>query len=157
MAVAPQHEVAFKQGQIGEEGVAASLEQRVADSPSILLHDRRMPKGRGSIDHIAVAASGIYVIHAKHYSGDVSAPRPLLGSQKLLIAGRDRSSLIDGLDRQVAAVRAALGPARENLLVQGVLCFTKAELPMLRTLDARRSHPLPQSTGQASTRRDRST
>jgi hypothetical protein len=46
--------------------------------------------------------------------------------------------LLDGLDRQVAAVRAALdGSDYANVGVQGVLCFTNAELPMLRTLTMR--------------------
>ena len=136
---APPHEVAFRQGQVGEESVGALLDERTADGPAVVLHDRRMPGGRGNIDHLAIAPSGVYVIDAKAWQGKVALRTPLLARKKLLIAGRDRTSLIDGLDRQVAAVRAAIGD--DDVAVRGVLCFTRAELPLLRTLTIR-SHML---------------
>lgn len=117
------------------------LDERTARGPGIVLHDRRMPRGRGNVDHIAVAPTGVYVIDAKAWQGKVAAPTPLFGRQKLLIDGRDRTSLIDGLDRQVAVVRATLGEDHVDVGVHGVLCFTRAELPLLRTLTIR-SHLL---------------
>ncbi len=61
---------------------------------------------------------------------------PLFGQPKLFVAGRDRTKLIDGLDRQVAAVTDAL--AGEDIpAVRGVLCFTRAELPLLGTTRVR--------------------
>jgi hypothetical protein len=58
-----------------------------------------------------------------------------LGATKLRIAGRDHTKLIDGLDRQVAAVRDALRRSDQaNVPVQGVLCSTNADLPVLRTV-----------------------
>jgi hypothetical protein len=44
---------------------------------------------------------------------------------------------IDGLDRQVAAVREALTTIGVDALIQGVLCFTQADLPLLGTLTMR--------------------
>jgi hypothetical protein len=55
---APQEEKAFRRGQQGELAVAAYLERRTRHVPTILLHDRRMPRGRGNIDHLAVAPAG---------------------------------------------------------------------------------------------------
>lgn len=127
----PQHETAFRRGAAGEAAVAESLERRLEGGPAILLHDRRMPRGRGNIDHLAIAPTGVYVVDAKDWSGKVRVATPLLGASKLLIAGRDRTSLIDGLDRQVAAVDDALAPA--DITIQGVLCFTRADLPLLGT------------------------
>jgi nuclease-like protein len=93
-----------------------------------------MPHGRGDIDHIAIAPSGIYVIDTKDWAGSVRVRRPLFGAPKLLIAGRDRTHLIDGLEGQIAAVRAALATnADMDLPIQGVLCFTRADLPLLGT------------------------
>ena len=138
---APQHEVAFRDGQVGEESVGGLLDDRTANGPAIVRHDRRMPRSRGNVDHIVVAPTGVYVIDAKAWHGKVSTPTPLFGQQKLLIAGRDRTSLIDGLDRQVAAVRSALGDDHNEVAVRGVLCFTQADLPLLRTLTIR-SHLL---------------
>jgi hypothetical protein len=55
-----------------------------------------------------------------------------------MISGRNRTKLIHGLDRQVAAVRHALaGNGHADVPVQGVLCFTKADLPLLGTLKMR--------------------
>ena len=72
------------------------------------LHNRRMPANRGDIDHIAVAPSGVYVIDTKDWKGKVEIQSPWFGAPKLLINGRDRTKLIDGLERQVAAVRSVL-------------------------------------------------
>lgn len=128
----PQHEFAFHQGAVAERAVADSLTKRTAGSPVITLHNRRMPGGRGDIDHIAIAATGVYVIDTKDWEGKVQTP--WFGASKLLIRGRDRTNLIDGLDRQITAVRAVLDcDGYEEVPIQGALCFTKADLPFLIT------------------------
>lgn len=105
--------------------VAEPLERRTKESPAIVLHDRRMPRGHGNIDHIAVGASGVFVVDSKNYnSGRGNVATPLFGKPKLLIGGRERTKLIDGLDRQVNAVAAALVAAEVHATVAGVLCFT---------------------------------
>ena len=134
----PQHEAAFHQGELGERAVAAALEQRAAHGPAVVLHDRRMPRGRGNIDHLAVAPAGVFVIDAKNIHGKVRVVTPLFGGQQLMISGRDRTKLIDGLDRQVYAVRGALASSGHvDVPVQGVLCFTSTDLPLLGTLRMR--------------------
>jgi hypothetical protein len=128
---APQHEAAFQSGQVGEELVARSLERGTANGRAIILHDRQMPHGRGNIDHLAVAPSGVYVIDAKNISGRVSISRPLFGQAKLKVNRRNRRGLVDGLDRQVSAVRRSLAAMdHADVPVHGVFCFTKAELPL---------------------------
>lgn len=131
---APQHEAAFRQGQLAEESVAESLERRTADGPVILLHNRRMPKGRGDLDHIAIAPTGVFVIDTKDWGGTVRVESPLFGTPRLLVGGRDRTKLVDGLDRQVAAVRAALEAlGRSEITIQGVFCLTRADKPLFGT------------------------
>jgi hypothetical protein len=134
---APQHERAWLTGQIGEDAVAEALERRTAEGSVILLHDRRMPGSRANIDHVAVAPTGVYVIDAKAWTGSVKVARPIFGPAKLLIDGRDRTKLIDGLDRQVEAVHAALADQHAAVPLHGVLCFTRADLPLLSTLKMR--------------------
>jgi Nuclease-related domain len=130
----PQHESAFHQGDLGEKAVAAYLEKHTTRGPTIILHNRRMPRGRGDIDHLAITPTGVFVIDAKNIKGKVRVANPLFGAAKLLIAGRNRTKLIDGLDRQVTAVRDALAASgHSDLLVQGVLCFTTADLPFFGT------------------------
>jgi hypothetical protein len=130
----PQHELAFHQGAVAERAVADSLEKRTVSGSVITLHNRQMPGRRGDIDHIAVAPTGVYVIDTKDWKGAVEIQSPWFGAPKLLIGGRDCTKLIDGLDRQVTAVRSALDrDGCENVPIWGALCFTKADLPFLRT------------------------
>jgi hypothetical protein len=133
----PQHEQAFHIGEIGEREVAATLERRTADGPTVILHDRRMPGGYGNIDHLAIAPTGVFVIDAKNIKGKVRIANPLFGPARLMISGRNRTKLIDGLDRQVSAVSNALKICGHEVPVQGALCFTTAELPLFGTLSMR--------------------
>jgi hypothetical protein len=90
-----------------------------------------------------VAPSGVFVIDAKATTGAVTVERPLFGPLKLTIAGRNRTTMLDGLDRQVAAVRHVLDASdHADVSITGVLCFTKADLPLLRTSIEARGHLL---------------
>ena len=144
---APQPETAWARGAAGERAVAESLARRTIDTPAAFLHDRRRQAGsKGNIDVLAVVPSGVYVVDAKDLSGKVRVESPLFGASKLRVAGRDRTKLIDGLDAQVAAVRAAVAPAIE---VHGVLCFTaRADLPLLG-VSRMRGHLLTSPRGLA--------
>jgi Nuclease-related domain len=132
-------EKSWATGAAGEQLLAESLARRC---PAVsMLHDRRMPHSRANIDHIAVVASGVYVIDAKRYRGKIKVLKPLFGAQKLRIAGRDRTKLVDGLGKQVAVVKAALVDVAPDAPVRGCLCFVAPEgfmadsgLPVLRTL-----------------------
>jgi hypothetical protein len=54
---------------------------------------------------------------------------------RLMVNSRDQSKLLEGLGRQLAVVREALGVAGHgDVLVQGVLCFTTGNLPRFKTL-----------------------
>jgi Nuclease-related domain len=134
----PQHERAWDTGGRGEQAVGRSLERRTAKGPAVILHDRLMPRSRANIDHLAVAPRGVFVIDAKAVKGKVRIAQPLLGKPKLMISGRNRTKLVDGLDRQVTAVRQALADAGwADVPVRGVLCFTKADLPLLGSAQIR--------------------
>jgi hypothetical protein len=135
---APQHEEAFRIGEAGEIAVGAAIENAVAKVDGIVLHNRRLPGRRGDIDHIAIVPSGIYVIDAKAVRGKVEVRRPWRTPPQLFIAGRDRTNYLDGLDRQIEAVRAAIHAAGlPPALAWGALCFTDADLPRLRAHEVR--------------------
>jgi len=51
-------------------------------------------------------------------------------TELLYVAGRDRSSLVEGMHKQVALVRAALVDQPE-VPVRGVLCFVDADWPLI--------------------------
>lgn len=135
---APTSETAWAIGAAGEEALAAHLVSRCPDV--ILLHDRRLPRSRANIDHLAVASSGVYVIDAKRYAGKIEVRKPLFGEPRLLIAGRDKTQLVNGLTRQLDVVQSALAETVPEMPVHACFCFLNparqsggSGLPLLRT------------------------
>ncbi len=136
---APTHEKAWAEG---EEALGAFFVKRCPEV--VVLHDRRMPGSRANIDHLAITPSGVHVIDAKRYKGKIEVRKPLFGAEKLLIAGRDKTKLLDGLERQADAVRQALERGLEHVPVHACLCFVNPDgqrggstLPIMRTLQVR--------------------
>jgi len=104
------------------------------DRAAVSLHTRRMPDGPGMIDEIAVTPAGVFVVEHTDVRGKVRIARPLFGATRLLVDGWDRTKALDGVDRQVRAVRHVLGAAgHRGLAVQGAICFARADMPLLRT------------------------
>lgn len=124
--------------------IGAAGERRVADAIDALapkdvyaLHDRRTPRSRANIDHVAIAASGVYVIDAKNYPGATLAVRREGGrgrpvQETLIVRGRQRNDLLAGLARQLFSVEEALRSAPElaHIPVHGALCFLGANWPL---------------------------
>jgi len=134
VASEPQHVTAWQTGSHGEVRVGGLLEQSPAETGGLVLHDRRVPRSRANIDHLAVAPSGVWVIDAKEFKGAVD--KVDVGGLfridfRLRVGGRDRSNLADGVDWQVAIVSEALGHVPPGVSVHGVLCFVGAEWPLL--------------------------
>lgn len=123
----------WSQGAAGEARVAEKLDA-LAEVGVASLHDRRIPGSRANIDHIAVTPWGVWVVDAKRYVGKrvssdvVGGLFGFGGRRRLLVGGRDRSPLIDGIERQVALVRAVVGDAVD---VTGCLCFVDGEWPLI--------------------------
>jgi hypothetical protein len=129
----PQSTRAWAKGSEGERRMARRLTNDLEDR-AVLLHDRKVPGTRGNIDHLAVAASGIWVIDAKHYTGRVQqrdVGRWLKADRRLYVGGRDRTKAVEGLGWQVDAVRKAMAGVRPSTAaevpVHAVLCFIEAE------------------------------
>jgi hypothetical protein len=133
-----------RQGAKGEVRTAERLSKHLEGSSVRVLHDRRIPgHGEANIDHIAIGPGGVTVIDSKTHHGGVRidhvgglfAPRRAV----LLIHGRDQTRLIDGVERQIRHVRAALRAASEpEIDVRGALCFPNVDgLPLLRQLSLR--------------------
>ena len=133
LSAAPGHESAWARGADGEERLARSLTKRL-DERVIVLHDRRVPGSRANIDHLAVTPAGVWVVDAKRYKGKVAVSKPLFGQPKLIIGGRDRSKLVDGLAKQVTLVQTVVAALEPSVLVRGALCFVDADLPLLGNL-----------------------
>jgi hypothetical protein len=132
----PSSTTSWASGARGEEVLGAGLE-RLADRGVRVLHDRRMPRSRANIDHITVGPGGVHVIDTKRYADKRPTRRVegwLFGRrvEKLYVGGRDRSSLVVGVHKQVAVVVDALTDAGlEGVPVRGVLCFVDGRWPLI--------------------------
>jgi hypothetical protein len=123
----PRNVRAWRQGAEGEAATARALAIRLARSDVIVLHDRRVPgRGRANIDHIAIGATGVTVIDTKSSRGRVQlATAGIINRrEQLLVNGRDRSSQLDSLQRQMERVAGVLVQNDAgDVSVFGALCF----------------------------------
>lgn len=132
LASDPSTTRAWERGSVGESKLAAVL-GRIERDDVVALHDRHAPGARWNIDHIVIAPSGVYVVDAKRYTGEVRV-RDVAGvfsrpDRRLFVGGHDRSASARQMGWQINAVRTALGP-RQDLAVVPVLCFVDAEWPL---------------------------
>jgi Nuclease-related domain len=123
----PRSVEAWRQGAEGEASTARALELRLHRSDAVVIHDWRVPgRGRANIDHIAIGPGGVTVIDTKSSRGRVQIATVgiLNRREQLLVNGRDRTSQLDALERQIARVAAALDRHdAPDVGVLGALCF----------------------------------
>lgn len=118
-------------GAEGEARVGARLDRIASDSIRVL-HDRRIPGTKANIDHLVVTPAGVWVVDTKRYKGGNPSLRVEGGLlrprvEKLIVGGRDRSKLVEGVLWQVGRVLEVLPDAP----VRGVLCFVDSEWGLL--------------------------
>jgi hypothetical protein len=127
LAGEPRNVDVWRQGAEGEAATARALELRLLRSDAIAMHDRRVPgRGRANIDHIAIGPGGVTVIDTKSSRGRVQMATVgiLNRRERLLVNGRDRTSQLDALERQIARVANALDRHDAgDVAVLGALCF----------------------------------
>jgi hypothetical protein len=128
----PQSTRAWAVGARGEQALGAFLEELHDGHKTFVLHDRRIPRSRANVDHLVIAAGGIFVIDAKRYEGKVR--RVDKGGffsldERLYVGRRDCTKLVARMAKQVAAVRSALNPTLvdEAVPIIPVLCFVASE------------------------------
>ncbi len=138
----PRREQAWRRHGDGERSTTDRLERLLRDTSVVVLHDRRIPRTRANIDHLAVGPGGVTVIDSEDCAGKVRVERRALirpPTEHLMIAGSDRTSLVEGVARQIRVVRQVLerlgGPELE---VRGCLCVVTGDgLPLLGRLQVR--------------------
>lgn len=119
----------WAQGARGEELLGARLDALTGDGVR-LLHDRRIPGGR------AISGAGVFVIDAKRYPGRRPALRVEGGLlrprvETLMVGSRDCTRLVDGMQRQLGAVRVVLATAElADVPLTGMPCFVDADWPL---------------------------
>jgi hypothetical protein len=130
----PQHVTAWRTGAVGEEEFGRKLSQ--AASPKlIVLHDRKLPGSRANIDHVAVTPGCVWILDAKRYKGKVETRGHGPFSRRppdLFVGGRNQTKLVEGVKKQVEAVRSILAPlagehGSDEFQVRGGLVFIGAD------------------------------
>jgi len=131
----PQSTTAWAVGARGEVLLGKGLDGLSTRGVRVL-HDRRIPRTKANIDHIAVSSSGVFVIDAKRYSGRPTRQsagglfRPRITF--LMVSGRNQTKLVDGVHKQVGLVRNVLDAAGlAEVRVRGMLCFVEANWPLI--------------------------
>jgi hypothetical protein len=129
---------AWEKGSDGERRLSDFLHEEVGRGHLLILDDRRVPGTKANIDLVAIAPSGVYVVDAKHYDGKVEVGDTGFGRwrrQHLIVKGRDRTPLVDKMEGQVRAVRAALDSVDGNgdVPVYPVVSFVGAEWDLFCT------------------------
>lgn len=127
----PQTTQAWNEGAIGEERLGHRLNEFAGEHLRVL-HDRRIPRSRANIDHLAVTPTGVWVIDAKRYvgrphlvvEGGILRPR----TEKLLVGNRDCTKLVDAMEKQIEVVRSSIP---SDVPVRGALCFVEADWPLI--------------------------
>ena len=137
----PQSTRAFKIGGAGETKLGRHFDRLAAAGDIVALHDRKIIKPRGQVDHVVIGPAAVYVVDAKNYNGRVHirSTGPFgMGEQLLYVGRRDCSRLADAMAKQVTAVREALAglPEAEGVTVTPVLAFVDADWPLLFPPDA---------------------
>jgi hypothetical protein len=125
----------WRKGSNGEARLAAFVKREAGDAV-IPLHDRLIPGTRGNIDHIWVSSNGVWVVDGKAYRGKLVrrevGPSWRRGNE-VVVAGRNRTELAQGVERQVDAVLAALrsDPDLKGVEVHAALCFLDSDWDLL--------------------------
>jgi hypothetical protein len=128
----PAHERRWAHGAGGEELVADALDRRCRPEVAVL-HDRAVPGSRANIDHIAISPGGVWVIDTKRYKGKIAVAKPLFGTAKLKVGGRDQTKLVAALAKQVELVQPVVTAMQPEVQVRGAFCFVEGDLPLLGT------------------------
>jgi Nuclease-related domain len=94
----------------------------------VILSDRRVPGGKGNIDHVVIARSGVWIIDSKHLKGRIEY-RGIGGffdaNERLLIGGKDCTYLTDDMYSQVIPIANLLGD--RSIPIRPALVFVNGD------------------------------
>jgi hypothetical protein len=100
-----------RKGAAGEYVMDRHLHRELQNG-EIILNDCQIPNGRGNIDHIVVASSGVWVIDTKNWAGTIEYRNVggiTRGHDRLLVDQEDRTHLVDDIYAQVIPIASLIG------------------------------------------------
>ncbi len=115
----------WRPGAEGEYLMSLRLQRELGDH-AVVLSDRRVPDSPAVVDHIVVAPSGVWVIHAKKIKGLIEH-RHVAGAHteefRLLIGGHDRTAMVERVYDYVIPVANVL--ADPTIPVHGAIAIVE--------------------------------
>lgn len=129
---APGHVSAWE-GQDPRTRRLAGYLDLIAAGNAVVLHDRKMPDAVGMIDHIVIAASGIWVIDSTNFAGRIGYRstdwvRP--GDSDMRVGTRREAKLVRAMGELCDAVRSITEPiGMEGVPIRPAVCFTHSHWP----------------------------
>ena len=128
LADEPSSMTVAAKGVESERRLTRLLDTELVDA--VTLHDRKVPATRGSLDHLVVAPSGIWLIDAMRDAGEVECRSTGTfgsGEPRLFVDGRNQTRWVHAMGWHVAAVRAQLDTIGfGEVPVHPVVCFTSS-------------------------------
>jgi Zn ribbon nucleic-acid-binding protein len=105
-----RHDRRSLKGAAGEYRVDEVLHRELGPGSRILT-DRQIPNTPTNVDHIVVAASGVWVIDSKKWSGEIryKSITPLSSEMHLYVGGQDRTHKLDAIYKLVLPVAQVIG------------------------------------------------
>jgi hypothetical protein len=120
----PAHVRSWGQGAPGEKRVGEVLD---GIAGVVALHDRKVPRSRANIDHIAVTPAGVWVIDTKRYVDKAVECRDVGGwfrtDERLYVGGRDQTKLVDAMTWQVEVVAKVVRESNAEVEIKPMVCF----------------------------------
>jgi hypothetical protein len=117
---------------LGERRLGRRLDHEIGPV-GVVLHDRIVPDGPDHLDHLVVAASGVWVVVADHHTGRIVHRRRADGDARLGIDHLDhgRALVVPARHAEIVAELLA-GIGYDWADVTPVLCFTNADWGVTR-------------------------
>ena len=104
---------AWRSGAEGERRTGAILER--LPNGYVVLHDLRLPGGRGNIDHVVIGPTGVFNIETKNYKHGI-----VIKGRVPRTNGRKLDKVVDQARRQASALRPLIdGPVSPIVCVHG--------------------------------------
>ena len=112
---------------LGERRLGRRLDHEIGPV-GVVLHDRVVPERPDHLDHLVVAAGGVWVVVADHRTGRVVHRRRADGDARLGLDHTDHGHALVGPARHAERVRELLGAVGYDWVdVTPVLCFSHAD------------------------------
>jgi Nuclease-related domain len=84
---------------------------RELQNGEVILSDRRVPNGKGNLDHIVVTSSGVWIIATKNWGGRIECKNTggiRSDDERLFVGGKDRTDAVDDIYAHVIPVSSLL-------------------------------------------------